>query len=471
MSAAAGADGATPGAGAAGVGGEMMALAGRLYPICRSITGDGVRETLRILGERIPLELHEVPSGAPVFDWTVPDEWNVRDAWVRGPSGERVVDFRASNLHVLNYSEPIRRRLSLAELRPRLHTLPERPDWTPYRTSYYKRTWGFCLSQRRLESLPEGDYEVAVESTLEPGHLTWGECLLPGASTDEVLISCHVCHPSLANDNLSGIAVCTFLAAALAGVERRLTYRFVFIPGTIGSITWLAANEQAAGRIRAGLVAANLGDPGGFHYKSSRRGDARIDRAVRLALAETAEPFTAEEFVPYGYDERQYCSPGFDLPVGSLTRTPYGRYPEYHSSADNLDLLRPGSLAGSLAIYRRVCELLEERDPLPPVAPEERALADDERAKAPAELPAGAERRFVNLNPKCEPQLGKRGLYGSLGGSDAGRERQLALLWVLNLSDGEHTLGAIAERSGLGLAAVEEAVDRLLTAELLRPVG
>ena len=455
-----------PGSAAATAGDEMMALARQLYPICRSITGDGVRQTLRILGERIPLEIHEVPSRTPVFDWTVPDEWNIRDAWVRDPSGERVVDFRASNLHVLNYSVPVRRRLTLEELRPHLHSLPGRPDWVPYRTSYYSRRWGFCLSQRRLDSLAAGIYEVAVDSSLEPGHLTWGECLLPGASADEVLISCHVCHPSLANDNLSGIAVCTFLAAALAGRERRYTYRFLFIPGTIGSITWLAGNEPAAARVRAGLVAANLGDPGGFHYKSSRRGDARIDRAARLALAETGEPFAVEDFVPYGYDERQYCSPGFDLPVGSLTRTPYGRYPEYHSSADNLDLLRPGSLAGSLAIYRRVVELLEERDPLPPSG----GRSERGTAGPGATARGAAGRRYLNLNPKCEPQLGKRGLYGSLGGDDSGRERQLALLWVLNLSDGEHTVEAIAERSGLASSAIEEATERLLAADLLRPV-
>jgi aminopeptidase-like protein len=450
----------TPVAAAAATGSEMMALARRLYPICRSITGDGVRETLAILGEHIPLAVSEVASGTPVFDWTVPDEWNIRDAWIRDPAGERVVDFRASNLHVLNYSVPVRRRLTLAELRPRLHTLPEHPDWIPYRTSYYKKTWGFCLGHGRLESLAEGTYEVAIDSRLEPGHLTWGECLLPGASAEEVLISCHVCHPSLANDNLSGIAVCTFLAAALAGAERRFTYRFLFIPGTIGSITWLAGNEGAAGRVRAGLVAANLGDPGGFHYKSSRRGDTRIDRAARLALAETGEPFAVEDFVPYGYDERQYCSPGFDLPVGSLTRTPYGRYPEYHTSADDLELLRPESLAGSLAIYRRVVELLEERDSLPPVASAGRSRTADRRA---------AGRRYRSLNPKCEPQLGKRGLYGSLGGKDAGREGQLALLWVLNLSDGEHTLDEIVERSGMASALIEEATERLLAAELLRP--
>ncbi len=446
-------------------GREMHALIERLYPICRSITGDGVRQTLAILGERLPLEVHEVPSGTPVFDWTVPKEWNVRDAWIADAGGQRIVDFRRLNLHLLNYSVPVRQRLDLEALRPHLHSLPEKPDLVPYRTSYYRETWGFCLSHRQLESLPEGEYEVVIDSSLEPGHLTYGELLVPGASADEVLVSCHVCHPSLANDNLSGIAVCSLLAEELAALERRLSYRFLFIPGTIGSITWLARNEEAAGRVRAGLVAANLGDPGGFHYKKSRRGDARIDRAAQRALERFGEPFAVEEFVPYGYDERQYCSPGFDLPVGSLTRTPYGRYPEYHTSADNPELVRPQALAGSLALYRSVVDLLEAEE-----LPGAGARPEGPTAESPQDLPDGDHRRYLNLNPKCEPQLGKRGLYGSLGGGDAGRERQLALLWVLNLSDGAHSLSAIARRSGLDLETVREAARRLEEAALLRPV-
>ncbi len=441
-------------------GAEMMRLARRLYPICRSITGDGVRETLGVVAERLPLELHEVASGTPVFDWTVPPEWNVRDAAIRDAAGRRVVDFRASNLHLVNYSVPVARRLSLAELRPRLHSLPERPDWIPYRTSYYNETWGFCLAHRQLEALAEGDYAVEIDSTLAPGNLTWGELLVPGASSDEVLVSCHVCHPSLANDNLSGIAVCTLLAEELAATDRRLSYRFLFIPGTIGSITWLAHNRDAAERVRAGLVAANLGDPGSYHYKRSRRGAAAIDRAAEAVLAETGDRFAVEEFVPFGYDERQYCSPGFDLAVGSLTRTPYGRYPEYHSSADNLDFIRAEALAGSLALYRRVLDRLEEG-----------SLDDAGAEAAPAVAsPATPEdaRRYLNTNPHCEPQLGKRGLYGSLGGGTEGRDRQLALLWVLNLSDGRHSLADVAARSGMPVAAIREAAERLVEAGLLR---
>ena len=417
-------------------GEEMHRFIAGLYPICRSITGDGVRQTLAAIQERIPLEIHEVPSGTPVFDWTVPREWNIRDAWVKDPSGRKVVDFREHNLHVLNYSVPVHEKLPLEELRKRLFTLPDKPDLIPYRTSYYKEAWGFCLRHRTLEGLPEGEYEVCIDATLEDGSLTYGECFLPGESEREILLSTHVCHPSLCNDNLSGIAVMTWLAAELGKRPRRYSYRFLFIPGTIGSITWLARNEEKAGRIAHGLVAANLGK-GGFHYKRSRRGDAEIDRAVLAVLQGSGE---IEEFVPFGYDERQYCSPGFDLPVGSLTRTPYGRYPEYHTSADNLDLVSPEALEGSLRTYLAVMGVLE------------------------------GDRRYENLNPKCEPQLGRRGLYRNIGGDEAGRSRELALLWTLNFSDGEHSLLDIAERSGMSFAAIREAADALLEVGLLREI-
>ncbi len=422
----------------AGDGTEMRQLISELYPICRSITGDGVRQTLDILRRHAPLEIVEVPSGTQVFDWQVPKEWNIRQAYIVDPEGKRAVDFAEHNLHVVNYSVPVEAKMPLAELKQHLHSLPDHPEWIPYRTSYYRETWGFCLSHRQLEKLPEGDYEVRIDSTLEAGSLTYGELLLPGQRSDEVLFSCHVCHPSLCNDNLSGIAVCLFLARALEQAERRWSYRFLFIPGTIGSITWLAQNEESARRIRAGLVAANLGGPGGFTYKRSRQGNAEIDRAVAQVLRESGEDCAVEDFVPFGYDERQYCSPGFDLPVGSLTRTPWGRYPEYHSSADNLELVRDDALAGSLATYLDVVRVLE------------------------------GNRRYLNLNPKCEPQLGRRGLYGSLGGSAEGREGQLALLWMLNQSDGEHDLLDIAERSGLPFSLLAEAAQRLVKADLLR---
>jgi aminopeptidase-like protein len=409
------------------------------YPICRSITGDGLRRTLALVRERIPVDVHEVPSGTPVFDWTVPKEWNIRDAWIKDPGGNKVVDFQTHNLHVLNYSVPVHAKLPLEKLKEHLFTLPDKPDLIPYRTSYYKEAWGFCLTHHQLQALPAGEYEVFIDATLEDGSLTYGELLLEGETEREVLLSAHVCHPSLCNDNLSGIAVMAWLAQALqARPRRRYSYRFLFIPGTIGSITWLARNEEGAGRIVHGLVAANLGDAGWFHYKRSRRGSAVIDRAVLEVLRASGEDFKLEDFVPFGYDERQYNSPGFNLAVGSLTRTPYGRYPEYHTSADNLDFVKPEALEGSLRTYLAVVDVLE------------------------------GNRRYLNLNPKCEPQLGRRGLYRSIGGDDAGPAQELALLWVLNLSDGEHDLLAIAERSGLRFAAVREAADALLEAGLLR---
>lgn len=420
----------------------MRRLIAEAYPVCRSLTGDGVRRTLALIRERIALDVHEVPSGTPVFDWTVPKEWNIRDAWIKDPTGRKVVDFLSCNLHVLNYSVPVHARIPLEKLKEHLFTLPEKPDLIPYRTSYYKEAWGFCVSHHQLQALPAGEYEVFIDSTLEDGALTYGECFLEGEVEQEVLLSTHVCHPSLCNDNLSGIAVMTSLARELqARPRRRYSYRFLFIPGTIGSITWLARNEERAGRIAHGLVAANLGDAGWFHYKRSRRGDAVIDRAVLEVLRASGEEFRIEDFTPFGYDERQYNSPGFNLAVGSLTRTPYGRYPEYHTSADNLDFVKPESLEGSLRTYLAVVDVLE------------------------------GNRRCLNLNPKCEPQLGRRGLYRSIGGDDAGRSRELALLWVLNLSDGEHDLLAIAERSGMRFAAIREAADALLEVGLLRELG
>ncbi len=423
------------------LGERMHAFVRELYPICRSITGNGTRETLRRIGERIPLEVCEVPTGTTVFDWTVPREWNIRDAYVRNSSGVKVIDFAKSNLHVLNYSTPIRAQMSLAELREHLFSAPAHPEWIPYKTSYYKDSWGFCLSHNQLASLPEDRYDVVVDSSLEAGHLSYGECLIPGETTDEVLLSCHVCHPSLCNDNLSGIALCTFLATALLGRRPRYSYRFLFIPGTIGAITWLALNEEGARRIRHGLVAACVGDAGQLNYKRSRRGDAEIDRAVVHVLAHSGAPYGITDFSPYGYDERQFCSPGFDLAVGSLTRTPHGRFPEYHTSADNVDLVRPDSLADSFRTYESVLFTLENN------------------------------RTFVNQNPKCEPQLGRRGLYRQLGGNVEAAEMELALLWVLNQSDGTRSLLDIAERANTRFELVHSAAELLLRADLLKEAG
>jgi len=422
----------------AGIGGEIHDLVARLYPICRSITGEGVRETLRILAEQIQLEMSEVPTGTNVFDWTVPNEWNIRDAYVKNASGERIIDFRRSNLHVVNYSVPVRARLSLMELKEHLHTAPEHPDWIPYRTSYYSEDWGFCLSHNQLLELTEGEYEVCIDSTLEPGHLSYGECYLEGQTADEMLIYCHVCHPSLCNDNLSSIALAVFLARELSRRALRYSYRFLFAPGAIGSITWLRLNEAGLSKIKHGLVLSCLGDAGRSTYKKSRSGDTEIDRAATHMLQHSGRDYEIVDFSPWGHDERQFCSPGFDLPVGCLMRTPHGQFPEYHTSADNLDLVKPGFLADSFAKCLAIIDILE------------------------------SNRRYLNQNPKGEPHLGKRGLYRSIGGGPGGKERELAMLWVLNLADGRHDLLAIAERSGLGYGAIKYAADVLREHDLLR---
>ncbi len=416
----------------------MYGLVERLYPICRSITGPGVRETLAMLRELVPLEVHEVPSGTQAFDWTVPPEWTIHDAWIKDPQGRKVVDFRRSNLHVVSYSRPVHTRISLGALRSHLVSLPDRPSWIPYRTTYYDDAWGFCVAHETLEALPEGEYEVCIDATLAPGHLTYGELLLPGATMDEVLVSCHVCHPSLCNDNLSGIAVATYLARLVGSRPRRYSYRFLFVPGTIGSITWLSRNEATVGRIRHGLVLTGVGDPGGFTYKRSRRGNAPIDRAAAHVLRHQEVPATLRDFSPYGYDERQYCSPGFDLPVGCLMRSPHGEYPEYHTSADDLQFVRPRALAESLAVATSIVAVLE------------------------------GDGRYVNTSPKGEPRLGKRGIYRSMGGGLDSRSAEMALLWVLSFSDGRHTLLDIADRSGLPFVSVRRAADVLREHHLLR---
>jgi aminopeptidase-like protein len=417
-------------------GTAMHGLVDRLYPICRSITGDGVRETLRHVGGHIPLAIHEVPTGTPAFDWTVPREWNVRDASVTDGDGRRVIDFREHSLHLMSYSVPVDARMGLDALRPHLHTLPAQPDLVPYRTSYYNENWGFCLSQRQLDALPDGEYHVQIDSTLAEGSLTYGECVIPGAEQAEFLLTCHICHPSLANDNLSGIAVLTWLGRELAVRSNRFTYRLLFIPGTIGSLTWLSRNEAVVDRVRHGLTLAGVGDAAALTYKRSRRGTADIDRAVGLLLRDRDDEARIEDFSPYGYDERQFCSPGFDMPVGCLMRSPHNTYPEYHTSADDPSFVQPASLTDTLEFLLSLIELLERNG------------------------------HYRNMSPKGEPQLGKRGLYPSMGGPSA-RDEQLAMLWVMNQSDGAHSLLDIAERSGMPAGAIVTAAERLAATDLL----
>ncbi len=423
----------------AAVGREMHELMTELYPICRSISGNGVRITHDLIRRLIPLESKEVPTGTQVFDWTVPREWNVRDAYVIGPNGTKIIDFQRCNLHLLNYSVPIRARMPLAELREHLYTLPDQPGVIPYRTTYYRDAWGFCLSYEQYSALSDGEYEVVIDTTLEDGYLTYGELFLQGESEEQFLISCYTCHPSLCNDNLSGVVLTTFLAKHLLGqARRRFSYRFLFIPETIGAITWLALNEVDVPKIRHGLVATCLGDPGVPTYKRSRRGRAEIDRAVEHVLRQSGEEYRILDFFPTGSDERQFCSPGFNLPIGSLMRTPYGRFSEYHTSADNLSFVRPSCLANSFDNYLKVIFIIEQN------------------------------LTYYSLNPKCEPQLGRRGLYRQIGGSNTGAaDLEEALYWVLNFSDGENSLLDIAERSGLAFRKIRHASELLCQHSLL----
>ena len=420
-------------------GAEMHALMARLRPVRASITGDGIREVFSVLGETIPLTVTRVPTGTRVFDWAVPREWNLRDAYIVDPRGQKVVDIADSPLHVVNYSTPVRKRMSLAELRPHLFSLPDHPDWIPYRASYYRESWGFCLSHRVLESLVDGEYEVVIDATLADGHLEYAECVIAGQSAEEVLISTHACHPGMCNDNLSGVTVAWAVARALQAQQPRFTYRILFIPTIIGSITWLARNEAKAPHIANGLVLACLGDGGAFHYKRSRRGDALVDRAAAHVLSMDPSGGHIEDFVPYGYDERNYCSPGFDLPVGALSRTPHGRFAQYHSSADDLDFVTPERLAGSLDACLTILDVVEN------------------------------DGIYLNTNPKCEPQLGKRGLYNRTGGLTRDQSAELALFWVLNFSDGRHSLLEIAERAKIPFSVIVGAARRLAEAELLIP--
>ncbi len=422
------------------VGDQMYRLVRELYPICRSITGQGVRDTLRIISQEIPIHTSEVPTGTPVFDWVVPREWNVRDAYIKNSCGEKIVDFDKCNLHVLNYSVPVKKEVSLQELKEHLFTLPEHPDWIPYRTSYYQENWGFCVTHRQFLELQEEQYEVLIDSSLNEGHLTFGELLIPGDSPEEVLLSAHICHPSLCNDNLSGIALNIFLAKYLSRFRLKYSYRFLFAPGTIGAITWLALNEERAGNIKHGLVMACVGDDGNLSYKKTRSGNAAIDRAAQHILKHSGRPYNLMEFSPDGYDERQFSSPGFKLAVGSLSRTPHGRFAEYHTSADNLDFVKPANLADSLSKAISIVYVLEHNG------------------------------KYINQNPKCEPQLGKRGLYRAFGGRTETSVSEIAMFWILNFSDGEHDLLDVAERASLPFCLIKDVSDVLLQHELLKQI-
>ena len=420
----------------------MYDLARTLVSAPRSITGDGVRATLAGVSEQLPLTIHEVPSGTPVLDWTVPPEWNVREAWLAAPDGTRVVDWSNNPLHLLGYSVPTQGRFDLQSLQPHLYSLPDRPSLIPYRTSYYTPSWGFCLADAQRRTLTDGEYEICIDATSDDaGSLTYGEAFVPGSVEDEVLISTHVCHPAMANDNLSGIVVATGLGAWIAAQPRRWSYRILFVPGTIGSITWLARNRAQTVAIKAGVVLTGLGDRAGFTYKRSRQGSSWTDRVLEYVLSTVDAESRIIDFSPYGYDERQFCSPGFDLPIGRLTRSPPGEYPEYHTSGDNLDFITPTQLGNSLLVLQRAVEIFE------------------------------SDRRYVNTHPYGEPNLGRRGLYRPLGGAIDQKSVELGYLWMLSQSDGTRSVLEVAQTSGVGFDALRDASRALVAAGLLEDVG
>lgn len=415
----------------------MYNLLSELYPICRSITGNGVRETDKIISTHIPLEISEIATGTKVFDWTVPKEWNIKDAFIKDSSGNKIIDFKKSNLHVLNYSTPIKAKISLSELKPHLFTLKEHPDVIPYLTSYYKENWGFCLPYNQFIQLQNGEYEVFIDSELKDGSLTYGEYYLPGRIKDEILITCYTCHPSLCNDGLSGPVIATFLAKYLEKMELKYSYRFLFIPETIGAITWLSTNEDKVKNIKFCSVITCGGDSGKSTYKKTLQGNSEIDRAFINVLKYSGE-YSVIDFFPPGSDERQFSSPAFKIPTGLLMRTSFPNFPEYHTSADNLDFVKGKYMADTFFKYLSTFFILENNVV------------------------------YLNLNPNCEPQLGKRGLYKSIGSQKEGYVNEFALISLLTLTDGKNSLLDISERTNIDFTILKNAADELVKSNLLK---
>lgn len=408
----------------------------KLWPINRSLTGEGNRETLKILSELIDIKISEIPCGTECFDWNVPPEWNIQEAWIKNSKGEKIVEFSKNNLHILGYSEPFHSKLSFQELKPHLYTLPDQPELIPYLTSYYKRRWGFCMSHNQFLELDKNDnYEIFIDSSLDDkGSMTIGEAVIKGRTEKEVLFSTYICHPSLASNELSGPLVSAFIYNKLKEQKNlKYTYRFIFVPETIGTIHSLSVNgEDWKKTLQAGFVITCIGDDGKFTYKKSRRGNSLPDRVVETILNQTEHEYNIVDFFPNGSDERQYCSPGFNLPVGSLMRTMYGRYSEYHTSADNKDFVSFEAMEESVLKYLEIIEVLEKNE------------------------------KYINKMPFCEPQLGKRGLYPTLGSQKGTEDFVKAMMWVLNLSDGSNDLISISERSKIPISQLIPVIDKLI---------
>ena len=412
----------------------------KLYPLCRSITGKGTLDTLKIISNEININIKNVSTGTQIFDWVVPKEWNIRSAYIEDMNGNRVVDFENSNLHIVSYSLPVDKILTKQELDEHLHSIVEHPDWIPYRTSYYNDSWGFCITENQRKNLKDDKYRVYIDSDFKDGNLHYGEYFIKGDSDEEFLIFTHICHPSLCNDNLSGISIATQIAKELSTKQLNKSYRFVFAPATIGSISWLSQNMPKLANIKAGLVLAVAGDAGNMTYKLSRNDGCYINKIVKSVLESRDADYNIIEFSPYGYDERQFCSPGVNLPIGSLMRTPNGCYPEYHTSADDLDFVKPESLADTISAYFDVINVFDN------------------------------DVKFKNLAPFGEPQLGKRGLYRKHGGLQDIEKSILAKLWVLNLSDGDFSLLDIAEKSKMDFRFIQLAAEELYNAKLLENI-
>lgn len=419
---------------------DLDGLLVRLFPIHRSITGNGVRETLKIIQKTIPLTIHEIPSGTQVFDWTVPDEWNIKDAWVKDSSGNKVIDFQKCNLHIISYSEPFKGKVSLEELKRHLQYLVEYPDWIPYVTSYYNRMWGFCISHNTFLSLKDDTYEVMIDSEFKKGSMTYGELIIPGETDKEVLFATNICHPSLANNELSGPVMATYLADHVLKLpKRRYTYRFVFTPETIGSIAYLSQHkDEMIKNTIAGYMLTCVGGPDQFTYMSSRNGNTLTDRLTTHILNYTETGSTFVDYCMRGSDERQYCWPGIDLPVGSLMRSKYAEYNAYHTSADNLNFVSNENLNKSFDKFKLCIEMLE------------------------------ANKKYL-VKTMCEPQLGRRGLYPTLSvknSIDYVRDMRNVLVYC----DGQNDLLDIAEKIKRPIVYVKEMTDKFLEADIIKEV-